>query len=123
LKLIPAHFFKFLNRYTYRDVTKILYCNAGVVVFGNTYQLVAMTYLALPGWYQYCLGLQLAASRVSLAVNGQLNTRNLTISILNRRNSSLAASTVTANSEMFGYLNIHSKDIAEVYSTTKYSVT
>ena len=74
----------------------------------------AQTFVSIPGWYQFCLGLQLASSRVSLAVNGLISSRNLSISILNSRNSSLASSTITANNQMFGYLNIHSQVIDQV---------
>ena len=92
----------------------IFFC---VVVFGNNYMFpmtAAQTFVSIPGWYQFCLGLQLASSRVSLAVNGLISSRNLSISILNSRNSSLASSTITANNQMFGYLNIHSQVIDQV---------
>jgi hypothetical protein len=87
------------------------------VVLGNTYDFPSAangTFVSIPGWYQYCLGFQLAANRVSLAINGRLVVANFSISILKNGNSSIRQSNITARNEMFSYVNLHSGDITQV---------
>ena len=46
---------------------------------------------------------------------------NFFINVLGVGNSSLSLSTILAMNEMFGYVNIHSKDITKVTNRSQYS--